>query len=47
MAVLAMTGQAPEAAAVPPDFALAAAADYPAPGGQRYFLLFIPKAASR
>jgi len=47
MAVLAMTGQAPEAAAVPPDFALAAEADYPAPGGQRYFSLFTPKAASR
>ena len=47
MAVLAMTGQTPEAAAVPPAFALVAGASYPAPGGQRYFSLFTPNAASR
>lgn len=47
MAVVTMTGQAPEASAMPPPFALAAHADYPAPGGSRYLSLFTPVAASR
>ena len=47
MAVVAMTGEAPEPAAVPSGFRLTAQAGYPAPGRQRYLSLFSPVAASR
>jgi 16S rRNA (guanine527-N7)-methyltransferase len=47
MAVVTMTGEAPDPAAVPPAFVLAGQAGYPAPGRPRYLSLFTPRAASR
>jgi 16S rRNA (guanine527-N7)-methyltransferase len=47
MAVVTMTGEAPEAEVVPPGFILAARTEYPAPGRPRYLSLFSPVAASR